>query len=183
MHISDWYPTLLSAAGAQMTYPKSKKLHLDDKEDDRFLNNGVGEVPLDGKNLWNVIQFGEINDEIAYEKRELLLDLNPMGNCSFSACGAIRKGDWKFIRGANMLYSAEAKSFPDWTSWFRFACCMLPCFKMHLKVNPLGENSDVFEILAFFPSFCICLLVSHLTSQHLVECCHFSECVSVSDVT
>ena len=105
MHITDWYPTLLSAAGADIGYHRSTRLRATDSVDSRYDDNGVtNNIPLDGKDLWSVIQFGTVSDdEISYDEREILLDLNPELNCTFSSCGAIRKGDWKYIRGANMI--------------------------------------------------------------------------------
>ena len=139
VHVTDWYPTLLSAAGADIGYHRSTKLHNTDSMDVRFVDNAVmNDIPLDGKDLWDVIQFGTVsNDEISYDEREILLDLNTELNCTFSACGAIRKGDWKYIRGANMLRHIPEVHFQisrdsEWQRYVRFGvtCCWFCAFTL-----------------------------------------------------
>ena len=52
VHITDWYPTILSAVGIEIEHIKSKKLHGTRDEDVRFDGNGVGRVHIDGKDIW-----------------------------------------------------------------------------------------------------------------------------------
>jgi len=73
---------------------------------------------LDGKNLWDVIQRAEVSEAISWKNREILLDLDDFLNCTFDACGAVRKGDWKFIRGANMVRNSHSVGFNEWYSDF-----------------------------------------------------------------
>ena len=112
--VVDWYPTLLAAAGIEIGYHRSTTMYNTSKVDTRFDNNGVGVVPLDGKNLWDAIQKGEIADDTSVENRELLLDLDKGGVCSFTSCGAIRYGHWKFIRGENMGVNSSTTSGNQW---------------------------------------------------------------------
>jgi len=98
--VVDWYPTLLSAAGIEPGYHRSKRQYGTDEVDTRFDDNGVGTVPLDGHDIWSAIQYGDVSDEISVQSRELLLDLDFTETCAFSSCGAIRSGRWKFMRGA-----------------------------------------------------------------------------------
>ena len=114
VHVTDWYPTLLSAASAEVGHHRSTKLYGTESLDARYDGNGVADIPLDGKDLWNAIQFGHISEEINYAEREILLDLDDMLNCTFSACGAIRKGKWKYIRGANMVRNTVSVGFKEW---------------------------------------------------------------------
>lgn len=115
VHITDWYPTLLSAAGIEVGYHRSTKLYDSDEIDTRFDDVEYDTIPLDGKDLWNAIQYGEITDDISVSERELLLDLDGHHlNCSFSTCGAIRRGHWKFIRGANVVRSTEFTRGAHW---------------------------------------------------------------------
>ena len=101
VHIVDWYPTLLSAAGIKVDYVKSQKLFNDLTPDKSFKNMEYDKIPLDGKDLWNAIQNNEISDDISINSRELLLDLDQV-YCEFESCGAIRIGKYKFIRGAHI---------------------------------------------------------------------------------
>ena len=108
VHMVDWYPTLLSAAGLEIGYHRSRRMSEAEDADTRFDHIPYGTVEIDGKDIWNAIQFGEYDGEMSYEQRELVLDLDShVLNCTFNSCGAIRKGDWKFIRGAN-----EARESP-----------------------------------------------------------------------
>jgi len=124
VHVSDWYQTLLSAAGLSVEYARSSRMYRSEAIDNRFESNGVSHVPLDGEDLWSAIQFGTVDDSISSESRELLLDINVEGTCQSSSCGAIRSGKWKYLRGANMgvenddadLTSALAD---DWTVQWR----------------------------------------------------------------
>lgn len=115
--VVDWYPTLLSAAGIDVGYHRSQSLYQSEEEDTRFDDSGVGDVPLDGRDLWDAIQFNQVSDEISVESRELLLDLDYTETCLFSSCGAIRSGRWKFIRGAVMGVN---ESVTNGSQWFRF---------------------------------------------------------------
>ena len=64
-YVADWYPTLLAAAGIEIGYHRSTTLYESEEEDDRFDDSGVGVVPLDGKDLWSAIQFGEIEEAVS----------------------------------------------------------------------------------------------------------------------
>ena len=115
VHITDWYPTLLSAAGIEVGYHRSTKLYGSEETDTRFDDVEYGTIPLDGMDLWSAIQFGDVAESISLEKREILLDLDGHHwNCTFSTCGALRKGHWKFIRGANMVRSTKLTEGHDW---------------------------------------------------------------------
>jgi len=116
--VVDWYPTLLSAAGIEPQYYRSMRLYDNDSTDTRFVDNGVGTVPLDGQDVWSAIQFGDVAAEISVDHRELLLDLDAGGICSFSSCGAIRKGQWKFIRGENMGVNSSSSDGNQWLNDF-----------------------------------------------------------------
>jgi len=118
--VTDWYPTLLSAAQIDPGYYKSLSLYDTFDVDVRFLHDGVGKIPLDGYDLWGAIQFGEVNDLISSDSRELLLDLDDGGTCNFDSCGAIRSGKWKFIRGHNMGVN---ESITNGTQWGSFNIC------------------------------------------------------------
>jgi len=109
MHVADWYPTLLSAAGLEVGYHLSTKLYQSEAEDVRFVGNGVGVVPLDGLDLWGSIQFDEVDPLSSSESREMLIDLNNVGQCDASSCGAIRSGKWKYLRGGNMGVEDETE--------------------------------------------------------------------------
>eukprot|EP01083_Nonionella_stella_P001832 5260_1 len=120
IHVTDWYPTLLSAAGIDAQHVKSRKLHGVTEEDMRFVENGVGDIHLDGKDLWNAIQFGEVSEDISTQSREILLDLNAQ-YCAFTSCGAIRIGKYKFLRGDNIGSNVYVR---DGDQWGRaFATC------------------------------------------------------------
>ena len=112
--VVDWYPTLLSAAGIEIGYHRSTTRYGTNVTDTRFDANGVGVVPLDGKNVWNAIQFGEVTEDISAQSRELLLDLDKAGVCSFTSCGALRSGKWKFIRGENMGVNSSTSDGNQW---------------------------------------------------------------------
>eukprot|EP00484_Ammonia_sp_Unknown_P020596 CAMPEP_0197053618 /NCGR_PEP_ID=MMETSP1384-20130603/27844_1 /TAXON_ID=29189 /ORGANISM="Ammonia sp." /LENGTH=667 /DNA_ID=CAMNT_0042486549 /DNA_START=2482 /DNA_END=4485 /DNA_ORIENTATION=- len=126
VHITDWYPTLLEAAGVDAAHIKSKKLHNTQDEDVRFETNGVGKIHLDGKSVWRAIQFDETNEEISVDSREILLDLNDE-YCEFSSCGALRSGHWKFLRGASIgtvKLAVSGEEYKNGDQWQRvFATC------------------------------------------------------------
>merc|ERR1719242_351317 len=52
VHVTDWYQTLLAAAGIEIGYHRSNRLR-DSKGDGVVDDNEVFRVDLDGKNLWN----------------------------------------------------------------------------------------------------------------------------------
>jgi len=95
--MADWYPTLLSAAGIEAEYPRSQRLYGTDSLDTRF--GGDAMVSLDGMDLWTAIKGGDIDHRIKVDLREILLDLDPFTECPFTACGALRAAEWKFVRG------------------------------------------------------------------------------------
>jgi len=105
IHIIDWYPTLLAAANIQVGHHRSTKLH-EDSDKSPFETTTKFTVPLDGKNLWNAINYGDIDDDVSVQNRELVLDLNGEG-CPFSSCGALRVGPWKYLRGSNIILLSE----------------------------------------------------------------------------
>ena len=162
VHVTDWYPTLLSAAGIEVNHITSKRLHNkhDDENDEvgddvRFDKNGVGNIDIDGKDIWNAIQFGDITDDISIDNREILLDLNSKW-CEFSSCGAIRIGKYKFMRGNNIGTNQEHE---DGDTWQRvFSTCVtnreydgiLGLCKNEFTTNALGchleENGCLFDI-------------------------------------
>jgi len=115
--VVDWYPTLLSAAGIEPGYHRSRTLYGNgEAADSRF--DDTPTVPLDGKDLWRAIQFGEVTEDIAVESRELLLDVDFTETCEFSSCGALRSGRWKFIRGAVMGVNESVTDGKQWLSDF-----------------------------------------------------------------
>lgn len=135
VHTVDWYKTLLSAAGLDVSYARSTTLVNSDDIDDRFDDNGVGEIPLHGEDLWSAIQYGDVDAAISKDEREILLDLNTDGTCESTSCGAIRIGKWKFLRGANMGVENDDADLTtalddDWTvQWRRYLMlCVLTAF-------------------------------------------------------
>jgi len=119
--VVDWYPTLLSAAGIEVGYQRSRTLYGSDELDTRFDAMSPGTVPLDGKDVWSAIQYGTVPDELSSKSREVLLDLDRTETCLFSSCGAIRSGRWKFIRGANMGVNESVTNGSQWLD--DFATC------------------------------------------------------------
>ena len=102
VHMTDWYPTLLSAAGLEIGFHRSTKMYQTDELDTQFDDIPYGTVEIDGMDIWSAIQHGVYDGEVEYEQRELVLDLDShVENCTFTSCGAMRKGNWKFLRGAN----------------------------------------------------------------------------------
>eukprot|EP01084_Bolivina_argentea_P307107 530763_1 len=98
MHITDWYQTLLSVAGLDVHYERSKRLYdvNDEIKDNRWDN--TKEIELDGINMWDYIQGIKEDDKYFEYKRETLLDLKD-GGCDLESCGALRIGRYKYIRG------------------------------------------------------------------------------------
>jgi len=122
VHIIDWYPTLLSAAGIKVGHKKSTKFYSKLSSADRFDDQSFT-VPLDGKDLWSAIQTGNVEEDISIDSRQLLLELNGK-HCEFSSCGALRDGKWKFIRGENICLESQDifnHGGPQWQS--NFAIC------------------------------------------------------------
>ena len=113
VHVTDWYQTLLSAAGIEVGYHRSSRVKDEEAEAVQFVDAGMGRVDLDGHNLWSAIQRGEVGEEVAAESRELLLDLNPKW-CEFTSCGSMRVVPWKYIRGTNMGSNAEGEDADQW---------------------------------------------------------------------
>ena len=124
IHSTDWYPTLLSAAGLDINYPLSQRRYNNDyinnnniindeninNQWNNWLNNNHETVShpylrkLDGKDMWNIIQYDDNNnnndDDDEINNREILLDMDPH-NCYKDFCGSIRYGKWKYIYGNN----------------------------------------------------------------------------------
>eukprot|EP01083_Nonionella_stella_P219711 786751_1 len=124
MHIIDWYPTLLSVAGLDINYKRSKKLYEIEENFDPiaqiFIDDMKWEqtqdIELDGIDMWDYIQGDEIDEEYFNSEREILLDLKEVW-CPFSSCGAIRIGKFKFIRGNNI--ASLLPDYSDGDKWFR----------------------------------------------------------------
>eukprot|EP01083_Nonionella_stella_P140998 433618_1 len=115
MHITDWYPTLLHAAGLDVQYKRSTKLYTTDThqiEDIRW--DDTEEQPLDGVDQWDYIQFGVDNDQ--NEDREILLDLCDVW-CRYASCGALKIGRFKYIRGNNI--ASLIPDYEDGDQWER----------------------------------------------------------------
>ena len=98
MHMVDWYPTLMSAAGLEINYVKSTRLYSTDDNllDTKWVN--AEQIELDGIDMWPYINGKETNDEYFENEREILLDLNDVW-CQYESCGALRIGRYKYIRG------------------------------------------------------------------------------------
>ncbi len=104
---TDWYPTLLSAAGIEAVYPRSRRLEGSDSLDLRF--EGDWMVPLDGLDLWTAINDGVVSADLRSEYRSILLDLDGTTECEYTSCGAQRAGNWKFVRGSGSRFVNFAK--------------------------------------------------------------------------
>ncbi|CAH1792967.1 unnamed protein product [Owenia fusiformis] len=101
MHVSDWLPTILHAAGVD--------------------TDTTTEKPIDG-----VDQFDTLSNNEASNRKEILLNIDPLDNTS-----AIRIGDYKVISGE--LYNGK------WSGWY-------PPYKLPYgdpntdTLNSLGSN-------------------------------------------
>lgn len=119
VHIMDWYPTLLSAASVEVEHKRSTKLSVKTllaQSTDPFDNSIT--VPLDGQDLWSAIQHGIVSDDVSIDSRELLIELNGK-HCEFSSCGALRVGNWKFVRGENICLESQDISNHGSPQWQR----------------------------------------------------------------
>ena len=123
--MTDWYLTLLSAAGIEAVYPRSQRLSGSDSLDMRF--EGDWMAPTDGLDLWSAINYGVIDGALRSESREILVDLDGAFECDYTSCGALRAGNWKFVRGSGS--KATWRRFVTlWTEWFfilNFGACLL----------------------------------------------------------
>lgn len=117
--VVDWYPTFLEAAGAEVGYHRSTRLYNTENVDTRFDGENAVTVPLDGSSIWRAIQTDTPSQDILYDEREVLLDLNSASSaCSLSSCGAIRRGSWKFLRGGSMAQNKTSTDGLEWdTRW------------------------------------------------------------------
>merc|ERR1712087_980122 len=82
--MADWYPTLLSAAGIEAAYPRSRRLKGTSALDTRFETDSM--VPLDGLSLWDAIN-GKVDETVRSYSREVVIDLNAVSDCSYDSCG------------------------------------------------------------------------------------------------
>jgi len=90
-----------------------------DQYDTRFDHIPYGTVELDGIDIWQSIQYGNYEGAMKYEDRELVLDLDShINNCTFNSCGAVRKGKWKYIRGANEARASPTIGGKQWQREF-----------------------------------------------------------------
>mmetsp|Transcript_38458 Transcript_38458/g.34005 ORF Transcript_38458/g.34005 Transcript_38458/m.34005 type:complete len:727 (-) Transcript_38458:186-2366(-) len=127
MHFVDWYPTLLSAAGLDVNYHRSRKLYETEENFDAdtrtfFPDRRWDDTPnqeLDGIDMWDYISGEDEDDAYFDQKREVLLDLKEVW-CPFSSCGALRIGRYKFIRGDNI--ASLLPDYDDGDKWFRGYC-------------------------------------------------------------
>eukprot|EP00484_Ammonia_sp_Unknown_P016451 CAMPEP_0197034286 /NCGR_PEP_ID=MMETSP1384-20130603/12442_1 /TAXON_ID=29189 /ORGANISM="Ammonia sp." /LENGTH=634 /DNA_ID=CAMNT_0042464193 /DNA_START=33 /DNA_END=1934 /DNA_ORIENTATION=+ len=119
MHIVDWYPTLMSAAGLEVNYKRSTRLHstVEDLRDNRWID--TEEMELDGIDMWQYIQGEQSDDDYFENEREILLDLNEVW-CAHSSCGALRIGRFKYIRGNNIATLLPDYDGSDWDRSFVF---------------------------------------------------------------
>ena len=91
MHITDWYPTVLSAAGLDTLSPNT----------------------LDGKNMWPVL-VGNYNEELELDleslgsTREILINVDS-NDCRNEVCGSlIYGGKWKILISSNQVSEEES---------------------------------------------------------------------------
>jgi len=153
VHMTDWYRTLLSAAGLEVGYYRSKRIGGSDEDDTRFDHIPYGTVELDGVDIWQSIQYGNYEGAMKYEDREILLDLDShINNCTFNSCGALRKGKWKFLRGANQARASPTIGGKQWQR--EFSTChssdVLRCSSANLTFNSAvcmyTENGCLFDM-------------------------------------
>merc|ERR1712157_605289 len=69
-------------------------------------------IDIDGKDIWDAIQNDVVNDDLI--DREILLHLDEI-DCPYPSCGALRYGDWKYIRGP---YTCDGSSKCGWNNAF-----------------------------------------------------------------
>merc|ERR1719162_2137396 len=101
MHVVDWYPTLLEAAGLTLTHAKSTKRYSLDADVDIEWEDIAPNVPLDGVSFWDAIQNGETRDELS--DRLVVLDVMGVDKDSGAMNGTIRWGKWKYMKGLGTL--------------------------------------------------------------------------------
>jgi len=127
IHVTDWYPTLLSAAGLEVTYAThgQKVLH-----------------PIDGIDMWDVIKGDSTDSNL--QTREVLLSLDPY-SCGLDFCGAIRYGNYKFILSDTTIeYRDEDGSTCFWGRDFAVdpAHDILGCGAAPLTYTNAGYDSE-----------------------------------------
>jgi len=97
-HVTDWYPTLLEAAGITPSYKKStRKENMDSVVE---WETADYDIPLDGTSIWDQIQHGVTNDELT--KRLMVIDYVLDDNNDL-VNGTLRLGKWKYIKGLGSL--------------------------------------------------------------------------------
>lgn len=105
VHATDWYRTLLSAAGLNVQHERSRRLYTGTTGNSavdmrwQYLEDKGMQIDIDGLDLWNAIQFGIVEDALV--DREILLHLDEV-DCPHAACGALLSGHWKLIRGPQL---------------------------------------------------------------------------------
>eukprot|EP01084_Bolivina_argentea_P227474 384165_1 len=107
VHVTDWYPTLLEAAGIDISYAKSrKKVDINYKPEWETVSYNV---PLDGRSIWKQLHGEETDKDLT--QRLLILDLVRYGDDFDTLNGTIRWGKWKYIKGLGQYYSGN--KLPD----------------------------------------------------------------------
>jgi len=100
VHCTDWYATLLSAAGVSINYARSQRtMDVDVDEKWSYIEENAIVIPIDGVDVWQAIQFGVVSDALV--TREVLLHLDEI-ECPYASCGALLYGAWKFMRGPHI---------------------------------------------------------------------------------
>jgi len=115
MHVTDWYATLLSAAGLEVQYVRSTRLYQSSAVDETWSN--TPRIQLNGMNMWPFITQHQTDDAFFENEREILLNVNNVW-CPFSSCGALRRGRFKYIRGDNVGTLLPEYDGSDWDRSF-----------------------------------------------------------------
>eukprot|EP01084_Bolivina_argentea_P173328 300205_1 len=109
VHVTDWYPTLLDAAGIAPTYVKSTR-KVDEDYTPEWETVGY-HVPLDGISFWNEL----ITETDTMSPRLMVLDINRVASCD-CLNGTVRWGKWKYMRGLG-TYSGTNPDGDDGYLW------------------------------------------------------------------
>ena len=149
-HITDWYPTLLSAAGLKFTNAKSIDTWDWDNNVRKFQKLYEDQyIELDGIDLWEIIQNGYSKDDslVSMDSREILLDMDSEKNCDFDSCGAIRIGDWKYVRGNEIDADMDL-----WNRDFSENADLLQCGNVNLETinSNLCRGTYIFKYICVF---------------------------------